>query len=100
MKNLRSDYLICYDVKTTSAAGEWRLRNVAKACERYGQRVQYSVFECFLSEMLLDRLRSKLLDIYDSDVDSIRIYNLSAPGKKVEVLGQDRHIDFHAPLIT
>ena len=96
----RSDYLICYDVDTTTVAGEGRLRRVAKACEGYGQRVQYSVFECILNEMLLERLRAKLLDIMDSDVDSIRIYHLSAPGKKAEVLGKDSYVDFRGPLIT
>ena len=28
--------------------GQKRLRNVAKACENYGQRVQKSVFECLV----------------------------------------------------
>ncbi len=37
--------LVSYDVSTSSAGGERRLRRIAKACRDYGQRVQYSVFE-------------------------------------------------------
>ena len=38
--------LISYDINTTETGGARRLRNVSKACLDYGQRVQYSVFEC------------------------------------------------------
>lgn len=37
--------LVTYDVNTSSSAGQKRLRKVAKLCERYGLRVQNSVFE-------------------------------------------------------
>jgi CRISPR-associated protein Cas2 len=40
--------LVTYDVNTESAAGRKRFRRVAKICENYGQRVQYSVFECLV----------------------------------------------------
>ena len=40
--------LITYDVNTKDAAGRKRLRQVAKKCVDYGQRVQNSVFECLL----------------------------------------------------
>lgn len=43
--------LITYDVDTTSKEGARRLRNVARACINYGQRVQNSVFECEISEV-------------------------------------------------
>ena len=42
--------LITYDVDTVSEMGQKRLRQVAKACKDYGQRVQNSVFECEVSE--------------------------------------------------
>ena len=32
--------IVTYDVSTETAAGRKRLRRVAKACERIGQRVQ------------------------------------------------------------
>ena len=40
--------VVTYDVDTTNASGQKRLRKVAKICERYGMRVQNSVFEVLL----------------------------------------------------
>lgn len=37
--------VVTYDVDTSDTAGQKRLRKVAKICERYGMRVQNSVFE-------------------------------------------------------
>ena len=37
--------LITYDVNTIDAVGRRRLRQVAKTCQDYGQRVQNSVFD-------------------------------------------------------
>ena len=48
--------LITYDVNTEDSAGRKRLRQIAKQCVNYGQRVQNSVFEC-----LLDSAQCKLL---------------------------------------
>ena len=48
--------LITYDVNTEDAAGRKRLRQIARQCVNYGQRVQNSVFEC-----LLDTAQSRLL---------------------------------------
>ena len=40
--------LVSYDVNTQDAEGRKRLRNIAKICQNWGQRVQFSVFECIL----------------------------------------------------
>lgn len=40
--------LITYDVCTITTSGAKRLRNVARICKNYGQRVQNSVFECLV----------------------------------------------------
>ena len=45
--------LITYDVNTEDAAGRKRLRQIAKKCVDYGQRVQNSVFECLLKRLQL-----------------------------------------------
>ena len=96
----RFDILVCYDVSTVTAEGEARLRRAAKTCERYGQRVQYSVFECTLTEMLLDKMRAGLIDIMDAQQDSLRIYYLyGAREKRLEVHGLDKYVDFMGPLI-
>lgn len=91
----RFELLICYDVETTSAEGRKRLRQVAKVCERHGQRVQKSVFECKLSEQIWANMRSQLEDIIDVERDSLRIYRLPADRlRAVEVMGKDSYTDF------
>ena len=68
------DILVTYDISTVDSAGERRLREVAKVCEGYGTRVQYSVFECRVSRTALQRLITDLTDVLLPDRDSIRIY--------------------------
>ena len=68
--------LITYDVDTISETGQKRLRQVAKACEDYGQRVQNSVFECEVTEAQYTLLKSRLESIIDKTLDSIRFYFL------------------------
>jgi len=68
--------LITYDVDTISETGQKRLRQVAKACEDYGQRVQNSVFECEVSEAQYTLLKGRLGSIIDKSLDSIRFYFL------------------------
>ena len=69
--------LVTYDVSTTTSAGRRRLRRVARACQDFGQRVQFSVFECRLGETEFTQLRSRLLDEIDPGQDSLRLYRLS-----------------------
>ena len=68
--------LITYDVNTVDAQGRRRLRQVAKKCVDYGQRVQNSVFECVLDAAQLKRLQFELTELIDPEVDSLRFYNL------------------------
>jgi len=68
--------LITYDVNTEDAAGKRRLRKIAKECVNYGQRVQNSVFECLLDTAQCRLLQAKLLQIMDSEKDSLRFYYL------------------------
>lgn len=80
--------LIAYDVDTTSKDGARRLRNVAKACMDYGQRVQNSVFECEVTEVQYSLLKERIKGIIDMSIDSIRFYMLSKNEKRrVEVIG-------------
>ena len=73
--------LITYDVNTEDAAGRRRLRQIAKQCVNYGQRVQNSVFECLLDPAQCKLLQSKLLSIMDQKRDRLRFYYL---GKRYE----------------
>lgn len=68
--------LISYDVSTQDAAGRRRLRQIARQCVNYGQRVQNSVFECLLDAAQLRMLQAKLYGIMDKEKDSLRFYNL------------------------
>ncbi len=68
--------LITYDVNTEDPDGRKRLRQIAKQCVNYGQRVQNSVFECLIDAAQFRIVKSKLLKIIDQDKDSIRFYNL------------------------
>ena len=57
-------YLLCYDVKDPG-----RLRRTAKHLEGYGERIQYSIFRCRLSERQLHRLQWELACIITRDDD-------------------------------
>ena len=82
--------LITYDVETVSSDGKRRLRQVAKVCLDYGQRVQNSVFELNMYPADLVLIKNKLEKIIDPKKDSIRIYNLGKNWeRRVETLGRD-----------
>ena len=68
--------LITYDVNTKDADGRKRLRQIAKQCVNYGQRVQNSVFECIVDAAQAKTLRHKLCAIIDEERDSLRFYYL------------------------
>jgi CRISPR-associated protein Cas2 len=68
--------LVSYDVSFEEPDGKRRLRKIAKVCENFGQRVQYSVFECVVEPAQWVQLRHRLLDAYDEDRDSLRFYFL------------------------
>ncbi len=68
--------LITYDVNTEDAAGRKRLRQIAKQCMNYGQRVQNSVFECLLDAAQCRSLQAKLCSMMDGERDSLRFYYL------------------------
>ena len=72
------DILISYDIADTDGAGAMRLRRVAAVCEKYGQRVQFSVFECRLSATRLARMIGEVEDVIDRQRDSVIVYRFPA----------------------
>jgi CRISPR-associated protein Cas2 len=64
-------YLISYDIVENKRRNE-----VAKTLEGFGTRVQYSVFECLLTEDHFEVLRKRLRWLIDPATDSIRAYRL------------------------
>ncbi len=94
------DVLVTYDVNTEDTAGRRRLRKVAIICKDFGQRVQFSVFECRVNEVQYEALCAKLRKIIAPDSDSLRIYKLQ--GKREEFLkcyGLDKYKDLDEPLV-
>jgi len=74
------DLILAYDVDTTSADGQRRLRRIARLCEGRGIRVQKSVFEIVTDEAGLLELLDRADRIIDPKLDSIRVYRLPARG--------------------
>jgi CRISPR-associated protein Cas2 len=92
--------LVTYDVNTETQAGRKRLRRIAQACQDFGQRVQFSVFECELEPGQWSKLRARLLSEFKEGEDSLRFYMLGANWKRrVEHHGTKPATDFDGPLI-
>ena len=81
--------LVTYDVETMTSDGQRRLRQVARQCLNYGQRVQNSVFECHLDAAICREVEHKLEQIIDPETDSLRFYYLGNNYKtKVKHVGR------------
>lgn len=81
--------VITYDVNTETEEGARRLRKVAKLCERYGVRVQNSVFEILVDASQLVVLKAELSKIIDMERDSVRFYRLgNSYQQKIETMGR------------
>jgi CRISPR-associated protein Cas2 len=77
-------YIVAYDISDPK-----RLRKVARCCEDYGVRKQFSVFMCRLSATDFVRLRSRLYDLIDLSADQVLFIPLC--GKcvpQIEALGR------------
>ncbi|MGT2933097.1 CRISPR-associated endonuclease Cas2 [Streptococcus catagoni] len=86
--------LVTYDVNTETSSGRRRLRQVAKLCVNFGQRVQNSVFECSLSPAEFVEMKHGLTQIIDIETDSIRFYLLGKNWqRRVEKLGRSESYD-------
>lgn len=61
-------WLVCYDVHDPD-----RLRKAAKHLEGYGERMQYSVFRCWLTRREMERLRWELTELLVAEDDVLLI---------------------------
>lgn len=92
--------VVAYDVDTTEPAGARRLRKVAKLCERYGMRVQNSVFEVLVDPAQLAELKAGIRKVIDPQLDSVRFYRLGNNYQsRIEVLGRAAPIAAGEPLL-
>lgn len=93
--------LVTYDVATASPQGAARLRRVAKACQDFGQRVQYSVFEIEVDPAQWTMLKARLEKLIDAETDSLRCYHLGTKGRRrIEHVGAKAVLDLTGPLIV
>ena len=92
--------LVSYDVSTVDPLGKRRLRQVAKACQNYGIRVQNSVFECNVDPAQWVKCKEILESICDPERDSLRYYYLGSNYKnKIEHYGAKPSIDVEDVLL-
>lgn len=92
--------LVSYDISTITSSGEKRLRRIARVCQDYGQRVQFSVFELELDTARWIGIKEKLCQLIDPKVDSLRFYYLGKNWHgKVEHVGAKAVLDLNGPLI-
>lgn len=92
--------IVSYDV-STEGSGQRRLRRVARACQDYGQRVQYSIFECMVDPAQWTVLRQRLLDEIDPEKDSLRFYYLGSNWRRrIEHIGVKKSPEQDGPLIV
>jgi len=70
----RRRFLVAYDIRD-----DRRLRSVATCVEGYGERIQYSVFICDLSDMEMVSLRTDIETRIKPTEDSVMIIDLGGP---------------------
>lgn len=93
--------LVTYDVATATPSGAKRLRQVARICKSYGQRVQASVFECLVDPAQLVNLRHELLSVIDDQEDSLRIYQLDKHyQRQIHIYGKVTSFEIEGELIV
>ncbi len=83
----KTRYIVCYDISDPK-----RLRAVARACESFGFRRQYSVFECFLNGVQIQDLKTALQAVIHHEEDQVLFIPLGLEAArrpvKIEYLGR------------
>jgi CRISPR-associated protein Cas2 len=69
--------IIAYDITDPK-----RLHKVAKLCEDYGMRIQYSVFECRLEADRFEAFWDSLVSLIDPSSDRVTAYKVGASCSK------------------
>lgn len=92
--------VVTYDVDTSDAAGQKRLRKVARICERHGMRVQNSVFELLVDAAQLTAVKHELEKVIDPAEDSVRFYRLgNSYENRIETMGKKPLVEAGSALI-
>lgn len=89
-----------YDVNMLEEGGKKRLRLAAKACEDFGQRVQFSVFEIEVDPGQWAKLKARLEGMINPVHGSLRYYYLGANWtRRIEHVGAKPSTDLNGSLI-
>ncbi|MFT3876115.1 MAG: CRISPR-associated endonuclease Cas2 [Propioniciclava sp.] len=92
-------YLIAYDIQD-----DHRRTRLAKLLERYGDRIQYSVFIVDAARAKIVRLRDEIKRAIDQQHDSVLLCDLgphSAVNDRVfSVIGRSRPLTSAGPLVV
>jgi CRISPR-associated protein Cas2 len=95
---MRTSYIICYDI-----CDDKRLRKVFQTMRKFGDHLQYSVFECQMTPSDLVRCRADLAKIIHHTEDQVLFINLGpAEGRGdrvISALGR-RYLAIDAPCIV
>jgi CRISPR-associated protein Cas2 len=68
---MRTTYLVCYDI-----ADNKRLRKVFNTCYKYGNHLQFSIFECELNAAERVQMESELSQLIHHDEDQVLFVSL------------------------
>lgn len=75
--------VVSYDI-----SDDRRRTRLAHTLKDFGERVQYSVFECRLDAAALEKLRRRVQMLIDVKEDTVRIYRLCLEcDRQVEIQG-------------
>jgi CRISPR-associated protein Cas2 len=76
-------------VVTYDIPNDKRRTQLAKALEDFGDRVQFSVFECLLEPPDIEGLAHTITNIINPNEDAVRIYRLCASCERtIRLIGQ------------
>jgi len=82
-------YVISYDI-----SDDKKREMMANLLERYGKRVQKSVFECYIDERVLLEIKKRASLIIDMETDSVRFYLLCRRCMEaIEFIGKTPSLD-------
>lgn len=94
---MRKTYLVCYDI-----ADDYRRGQVARTMRGFGDRIQYSIFECQLRDVDLVRCRLGLSKLIDHRQDQVLFVDLGPSegrGDRVITAVGKTYSHFDAPCI-
>jgi len=79
---MRQRYIVTYDI-----ADPRRLRKVFKLLKGWGEHLQFSVFRCDLTAMMLAQMKGQLSEVIHAEKDQVLIIDVGpAEGRGAEVV--------------